>query len=579
MFSASFTGGEGSNATGLHACRPRNSIVLSRDAELSALLIVFCEFDARDGSPMITDAACCNELYTWASSNDPSSLSLLHAVAALPLVEATSVTSDMISDFTRSVDLVNEPIRVALPTINLDGNCQITGLIRLNVYHANGATTSAQMLELFREYLTRYSYLDALDCTVPLMNIAQAAHHNVISSGSHNLLRLANGIARAATEEPFARVLHESGRVAIGEPFARGLHARVHDTGRHFMLDDSHSLGYIKRTPWSKSPAADICSFLPQWSEGMTLKAFHFAILTCLHTPIASRVPDLVREDAPFATITQAIMTAHKSITEIERILSIPMVSQRICDCIDKINSKSAAEFDDCRAYPSDVEKQERVIDWVSQFLVDVRAACDDLDCSSMLKNEANHLLALIDSDFDYGDIDDVDYMYLVDRAWSQHVKLWGGTYTLAMCRDSTLAEFMPCFVARLNSHHQERALKYLNDYIVPLEKAGSGIDERLRLELQRSLSGFRSSPMMRSSLCAIGAGDRTGRFRGMDTHGVKFDILRQPTQLRFVANLGFLISHWRPFFVYVIGTRSSHPSSIMPEPSVFGNDGKLLDV
>ena len=138
---------------------------------------------------------------------------------------------------------------------------------------------------------------------------------------------------------------------------------------------------------------ADIAHNLPIHGGDIPLKLFHLQVISTLHTPTVSRIPELLAERRPFATIIQAIITRHKTNPEMPDLLADGAIAETLRVMIETTEAEVADDVEDARRNPHDADAIQRVADGIAKGLADIRGVVARTNRRSVLLQEAQDMV------------------------------------------------------------------------------------------------------------------------------------------------------------------------------------------
>jgi hypothetical protein len=329
--------------------------------------------------------------------------------------------------------------------------------------------------------------------------------------------------------------------------------------GRH-SLGSVSMYGSSKRTSWKKSPIADIADVLPQWEPDKTIQEFHYAFMVALHSPPASRIPDLLAEEHPLDTIMRVVITIQNNNPSAAAHMSNSAMAAAMGDTLFAFMNRYENDISAATMSPFDPDIQNQVADIIRKGLTELRGIYNHTSRQGVLLEEVQQLVTSVSTTpMDKGEENFVVY---VDYLWSQCQQLWGDQQSYHLMTTGPLSGFLPAMVERLSFEMQHRAIEFFNDLIRTYQspEAQRVMPDQLRERLQEALRDYTvysrpSGPSLHRLAAAWPGGVSYDKLYDLEMKlNRSMGILNVPADLHFVATTGLLLSHWRPFIQRLIG-------------------------
>ena len=359
---------------------------------------------------------------------------------------------------------------------------------------------------------------------------------------------------------------------------------RQHMFGQHRGLEvppDSHYDSPRKRVAWRKAPSADISSTQPRWDPATDIGRYQSLLIVALHTPVSTRVPELLAEKEPIRTFVEASIKSHCSNAQFARKMASPSVAHRLQDHINRVISAGQPLVYAAQRDPTNRQKHQVVVDLVQQCFTGIRCVDKLTNAEGVLRSEAERLKKLVAT---LKITNPLDYVADVDVAMTQCIQLWGPTQVANLCTSGVLALLLPEFVSRLEPNLQERALRFYNSvlhtYTAPEMAAHAPPSIRNAIErLYTHQTQLMTEQPDYSFLAAFpenGADPLHPNLISQLTQlepavNVNSRLLTVPDDLHFLAAAGLLTTHWRPLIGTLLTGYARPPSTDGPSLSMPG--------
>ena len=169
--------------------------------------------------------------------------------------------------------------------------------------------------------------------------------------------------------------------------------------GQHRGLEvppDSHYDSPRKRVEWRKAPSADISSTQPRWDPATDIGRYQSLLIVALHTPVSTRVPELLAEKEPIRTFVEASIKSHCSNAQFARKMASPSVAHRLQDHINRVISAGQPLVYAAQRDPTNRQKHQVVVDLVQQCFTGIRCVDKLTNAEGVLRSEAERLKKLV---------------------------------------------------------------------------------------------------------------------------------------------------------------------------------------
>jgi hypothetical protein len=294
---------------------------------------------------------------------------------------------------------------------------------------------------------------------------------------------------------------------------------------------------------------------------------FECRLLRAIHTPVSSRIPQMLSERNAFDTAMQAMVQAHSANPAYGQLLEDAGASTRLQMLLASTEAEGRATLATASTNPFDVMLQRQVTDILARGLVAMRSIFMRTSPRGVLQIEAARLIEVlgrtaIDSQ--------LDYLVVVDNLWCQYTQLWGCQQTMELLKGGTLSGLLPTVVRRLTPDFQDRALSYWNSVVhgYMTDRCSPSLPDFVRGPLMSALhsqtllqpqqvdydglelmSLYREKPFSSAAMQDLAAAEP------MANASSRF--LTGPDDLHTIMEIMLVYSHWRPFMDVMKGSYS----------------------
>jgi hypothetical protein len=311
----------------------------------------------------------------------------------------------------------------------------------------------------------------------------------------------------------------------------------------------------------------DIQNQMPAWDKGNTIHEFQLSAIMAVHQPNSSKLPDLLREKAPFRTFMEVMVASHSHNEYCARTLNDAGNAHRLNGLLKNTYDRHGSAMDDAATRPNDADYHPGVVDCLCRGLTCIRAVYSHTSPNGVLQKECDNLLTFVTR----ASIDSQqDYISNVDNAVTRAITLWGDGQAAELCiHGGALTQLLPKFVARLSPPLRDSSLAYFNARLHAYHDMNTN---DLPPTIANALARLRDSSAMlcpevpsvnRLMAFAANRQDANSRrrvaavYEHERSHDSTFRWLTVPDDLMIIVEAGVFLTHWRSYITRINGEYS----------------------
>ena len=228
-----------------------------------------------------------------------------------------------------------------------------------------------------------------------------------------------------------------------------------------FERDAPHDAAH-KRASWSKEPVIDIAKHIPQFTDDMHITTYLRTVQSAIHSDLATKLPQLLREESPFQALMQAILLC---LAEGSKMVARNIKDVSVAKALEAAHKTTTQKYGHsvaaARQDPSPLNLRA-FADYCAAGLRDVRAVLvNRTSPQGQMAYDADALMAEVRE----ANADSMlDFICMVDTAFNNYRTLMGDALLFEACSTGLLTGFLTGFVSRLSTHYQDKAVMYWNN-------------------------------------------------------------------------------------------------------------------